>query len=118
MRATHYTVIVRPSILLPNHQTETRTQHDQNKISADEIQQGINDVSYLWARATRSVSLIPPAYWADRACERARMYLHGIYPPLEGIPEKQFDERRILAKAEQLWGDGVHASLRNTMFYL
>lgn len=119
VRATHYTVIV--SFL---HRYCLRVgdslmiQHDENKIPADDIQQGINDVSYLWARATRSVSLIPPAFWADRACERARMYLHGIYPPLEGSPEKQYDERRIIDKANQLWGNGVHPSLRSTMFYL
>ncbi|EJD00490.1 Piwi-domain-containing protein [Fomitiporia mediterranea MF3/22] len=101
VRATHYTVI-----------------YDENKFSADELQQGINDVSYLWARATRSVSLIPPAYWADRACERGKHYLHGIYPPPKNSRESRMDEVEIDQKAKELWGEGIHENLKGTMFYL
>lgn len=101
VRATHYSVIF-----------------DENKFPADEIQQGANNVSYLWARATKSVSLIPPAYWADRACERGRQYLHGILPPLKGSPESRLDENQMKRKAEELWGNGIHENLKGSMFYL
>lgn len=101
VRATHYSVIF-----------------DENKFPADDLQQGANDVSYLWARATKSVSLIPPAYWADRACERGRQYLNGILPPLKGSPESRMDEDQIMRKANDLWMNGVHDNLKSTMFYL
>ncbi|KAL5522335.1 hypothetical protein ACEPAF_2192 [Sanghuangporus sanghuang] len=101
VRATHYSVI-----------------YDENKFPADDLQQGANDVSYLWARATKSVSLIPPAYWADRACERGKMYLHGILPPSRGSPESRMNEEQIMRKANDMWGNGIHDNLKGTMFYL
>ena len=100
-RPTHYSVI-----------------YDENRFTADAIQQGTNNLSYLWARATKSVSVIPPAYWADCACDRARIYLHGIMPPLFDSPERRMDEQQIRRRAEELWGNGIHDNLKGTMFYL
>ncbi|KAH8104896.1 Piwi domain-containing protein [Phellopilus nigrolimitatus] len=100
VRPTHYTVIF-----------------DESRFPADEIQQGANDVSYLWARATKSVSLIPPAYWADTACERGRLYLHAILPPLPDSIESEMTEDQIMRRARELWGNGVHENLRGSMFY-
>ncbi|KAJ7902889.1 Piwi domain-containing protein, partial [Mycena olivaceomarginata] len=40
--------------------------------------QGSNDFSYLYAWATKAVSLIPAAYYADLACERGRYYLNDF----------------------------------------
>lgn len=34
---------------------------------------------YLFARATKSGSICPPAYYADIVCERARRYLGGLF---------------------------------------
>ncbi len=101
VRSTHYTLV-----------------YDENRFAADDIQQGTNSVSYLWARATKSVSLIPPAYWADRACERARQYLHEILPPARNSREANMNPEQIRRRAEELWGNGVHANLKDTMFYL
>ena len=101
VRATHYSVIF-----------------DENKFPADDLQQGANDVSYRWARATKAVSLIPPAYWADRACERGRMYLHGILPPPRGSPESRMNEEQIWRRANDMWGNGIHNNLKGSMFYL
>lgn len=100
-RPTHYTVV-----------------HDENRLSADDIQQGTNRVSYLWARATKSVSLAPPAYWADQAAERARCWLHEILPPAPGSPDVRMSEEQVVRRANDLWLEGVHANLRDTMFYL
>ncbi|KAH7885084.1 Piwi domain-containing protein [Phlebopus sp. FC_14] len=61
VKATHYTVL-----------------YDENKFSADDIQQGNNSSCYLYARATKAVSLMPPAYYADLACERGRYYLNDF----------------------------------------
>ncbi|KAH8113207.1 Piwi-domain-containing protein [Phellopilus nigrolimitatus] len=101
VRATHYTVIF-----------------DENRFSADDIQQGAHDASYLWAPTTKSVRLVPPAYAAERARQRARLYLHEILPPPPGSRESAMDEAQILRRAKELWGTGVHENLRGSMFYL
>ncbi|TDL23059.1 Piwi-domain-containing protein [Rickenella mellea] len=100
-RSAHYTVV-----------------YDDNAFSADAIQQGTNDLSYLWCRATKSVSLVPPAYWADQACERAKAYLHEILPPAPGSKESKMSVEQIKKRAQEIWGEGVHPRLRGTMFYL
>ena len=33
----------------------------------------------MFGRATKAVSLCPPAYYADILCERARVYLSGLF---------------------------------------
>lgn len=48
--------------------------YDEYGMGADEIQEGTNNFSYLYARATKSVSLVPAAYYADMCCERGREY--------------------------------------------
>ncbi|KAH9942807.1 Piwi-domain-containing protein [Amylocystis lapponica] len=62
VRPTHYTVV-----------------YDENRHTADAMQQGAHTSSYLYARATKAVSLIPPAYYADLACERGRYYLNDLF---------------------------------------
>ena len=78
----------------------------------------INDLCYLWAPSSQSVSLVPPAFWADRACKRARLYLHKIMPPAEGSKEAKISKKDIKSKAEALWGDGVDNALKGTMFFM
>ncbi|KAL5492905.1 hypothetical protein ACEPAI_4353 [Sanghuangporus weigelae] len=99
-RAAHYTVL-----------------HDDNKFSPDALQQGVNDMSHLWATSTKSVSLAPPAYWASRACARARLYLHKVMSPVEGSKEARMSSQDVIGRAKGLWRDGVHDALKNTMFY-
>ncbi|XP_052199612.1 protein argonaute PNH1-like isoform X2 [Diospyros lotus] len=52
---------------------------DENNFTADEIQSLTNNLCYTYARCTRSVSLVPPAYYAHLAAYRARFYMepHG-----------------------------------------
>ncbi|CDW95239.1 hypothetical protein [Sporisorium scitamineum] len=37
----------------------------------------INSLCYTYCRATRAVSLVPPAYYADILCEKARAFVYG-----------------------------------------
>ncbi|PIA65392.1 hypothetical protein AQUCO_00100697v1 [Aquilegia coerulea] len=48
---------------------------DENNFSADEIQSLTNNLCYTYARCTRSVSIVPPAYYAHLAAFRARFYM-------------------------------------------
>ncbi|KAF3179555.1 hypothetical protein TWF751_000385 [Orbilia oligospora] len=59
-RATRYTVIM-----------------DENKLEVDRIQGLIYNFCYTYMRATNSVSLVPPVYYAHLASQRARAHEIG-----------------------------------------
>ncbi|KAI5055294.1 hypothetical protein GOP47_0030439 [Adiantum capillus-veneris] len=48
---------------------------DENNFSADGLQLLTNNLCYTYARCTRSVSIVPPAYYAHLAAFRARFYM-------------------------------------------
>ena len=65
----------------------------------------------MYARATRSVSLVPPAYYADLACERGRCYLQeflaaGTQRNARGVSNDE--KQRVYEEAEKCWGRGVN----------
>ncbi|KAG2144442.1 ribonuclease H-like domain-containing protein [Suillus bovinus] len=122
-RPPHYTVI-----------------YDESGLSTDDIQQGTHTASYLYARATKAVSLVPLAYYADLACERVRCYLDGFLNS-EQLPapgsssqkgeskgkgkgkavaadEREAAKQRVYDAALEAWCDGVHPNLKETMFYI
>jgi len=98
VKATHYTVI-----------------YDENAFGPDEIQKGTHDFSYLYVRATKAVSLIPPAYYADLACERGRCYLNdmlvvdGSTSMRTGSKKKNPEQEKeaVYQEAVKAWGRGV-----------
>ena len=95
--------------------------HDEIGFRADELQNLTNAVSYMFARATKAVSLVSPAYYADLACERGRCYLHRL---LQGIPSGtdssvSGNEEVVVREARETWHNGVSGNkLKDTMFYL
>ncbi|KZT63105.1 argonaute-like protein [Daedalea quercina L-15889] len=95
--------------------------HDEIKFPADGLQRLTNDVSYMFARATKAVSLVSPAYYADLACERGRCYLHAL---LQGHSDSGTTatsgvaEDDVYREAERMWHGGVKGNLKETMFYL
>ncbi|KAI4300386.1 hypothetical protein L6164_033771 [Bauhinia variegata] len=58
--------------------------YDENRFSADALQTLTNSLCYTYARCTRSVSVVPPAYYAHLAAFRARYYVEG-----EGASESE-----------------------------
>jgi eukaryotic translation initiation factor 2C len=48
---------------------------------ADAFEDLTHNLCYLFGRATKSVSLCPPAYYADILCTRTRCYLSDQYDP-------------------------------------
>ncbi|KAG6848643.1 hypothetical protein H0H93_015297 [Arthromyces matolae] len=108
VKATHYTVV-----------------YDEIGFNADEIQKGAHDTSYLYARATKAVSLIPPAYYADLACERGRCYLNNFLvddnastSSSRGRYDRDEERKRVFQAAREAWGEGIHPDLRERMFYI
>lgn len=98
--------------------------HDENSFDADTLQTLTNSVSYMFARATKAVSLVSPAYYADLACERGRCYLHKLLQGLSGSGSTVTgttgnEEAEVMEKAKTLWHGGVSGkALKDTMFYL
>ncbi|XP_031493653.1 protein argonaute 10-like [Nymphaea colorata] len=53
---------------------------DENNFTADGLQSLTNNLCYTYARCTRSVSVVPPAYYAHLAAFRARFYMEPDVP--------------------------------------
>ncbi|XP_048424946.1 protein argonaute 5 [Pyrus x bretschneideri] len=53
--------------------------YDENRFTPDALQMLTNNLCYTYARCTRSVSIVPPAYYAHLAAFRARYYIEGEY---------------------------------------
>ncbi|GAB2263070.1 hypothetical protein Droror1_Dr00004067 [Drosera rotundifolia] len=51
--------------------------HDENNFSADLLQLLTYSLCFTYQRCTRSVSIVPPAYYAHLAAFRARYYIEG-----------------------------------------
>ncbi|KAJ6524443.1 argonaute-like protein [Mycena vulgaris] len=107
VKPTHYTVV-----------------YDELNLTADELQKGSNDFSYLYARATKAVSLVPAAYYADLACERGRCYLNEFMvddrtsSSGRGNVDREAEKGRVFDAARGAWGEGIHPDIRNSMFYI
>ena len=52
--------------------------HDEIKLGANQLEQVTHALCYLFGRATKAVSICPPAYYADLLCERGRCYLYSM----------------------------------------
>ncbi|KAL9681445.1 hypothetical protein QQ045_013229 [Rhodiola kirilowii] len=62
-----------------NEGTTSRAAHyyvlyDENNFDADKLQSLTNDLCYTYARCTKSVSIVPPAYYAHLLAFRGRCY--------------------------------------------
>ncbi|KAF9260685.1 Piwi-domain-containing protein [Marasmius fiardii PR-910] len=93
--------------------------HDEMNFSADDLQQLTNSVSYMFARATKAVSLASPAYYADLACERGRCYIHKL---IQGGTQVNTSatgaEEAVMNEAQQMWHGGPRDQLKDSMYYL
>lgn len=83
---------------------------DEMKLGAEELQTITHHLCYGFGRATKAVSICPPAYYADILCERGRCYLAQY---VNGSPPgKVFDWQ------EAPWTGNVHENLSDSMFYI
>ncbi|KAF9023414.1 argonaute-like protein [Hymenopellis radicata] len=93
--------------------------HDEIGFKADELQTLTHQISYLYARATKAVSLASPAYYADMACERGRCYIHKLLHNITNVNLNMVNaDQEVMKEAEQMWHNGVSGQMKDTMFYL
>ncbi|KAI9720458.1 MAG: hypothetical protein M1812_002964 [Candelaria pacifica] len=89
---------------------------DQIGLGADGIQTLTHRMCYLFGRATRSVSICPPAYYADLVCDRARFYLYDQYNGSDTASSKSSED--VFNPNQFRWSNGVHDSLKESMWYI
>ncbi|KAF2502246.1 Piwi-domain-containing protein [Lophium mytilinum] len=92
-------------------------------LSAKDLQDLTFRLCYTYVRATLGVSYAPPAYYADRLCERGRTYLRNYFnakPQMRGMDKDTIDAeaRRLWARAGNSRGDPWHENLDDTMFWM
>jgi eukaryotic translation initiation factor 2C len=63
-RPAHYTVLL----------DEIFREKKNGQAAADDLEKLTHNLCYLFGRATKAVSICPPAYYADILCTRARVH--------------------------------------------
>jgi hypothetical protein len=87
---------------------------DDIGFEADELEQFTHSLCYLFNRATKAVSICPPAYYADLLCERGRAYLFSVLAE-NNAP----DDSSVSSAASHLeWTGGVHDNLKDSTWYI
>ncbi|XVF27225.1 hypothetical protein REPUB_Repub14bG0088300 [Reevesia pubescens] len=90
--------------------TQYHVLYDENGFTSDHIQQLIHSMCFTFARCTKSVSLIPPVYYADLAAYRGRLY--------QEVLDRQSQPSQPSAAALDKNSYRVHPDLQNSMFFI
>ena len=85
--------------------------------NADVLEDLTHNMCYLFGRATKAVSICPPAYYADLVCERARCYLSQYYDM--ATPSQTPAASESGTGTQPTTSDiQIHPKLKDTMFYI
>jgi eukaryotic translation initiation factor 2C len=92
----------------------------QFQTAADALEDLTHNMCYLFGRATKAVSICPPAYYADLVCTRARCYLSGLFDP---SPLSSPDASSVGTSVTPVRTPDsslvtIHPNVRNSMFYI
>jgi hypothetical protein len=68
---------------------------------------------YLYGRATKAVSICPPAYYADLVCTRARVHRAELYDNDDAGTVQSGSTTQA-----NIQGREVHPNLKNKMYYI
>jgi hypothetical protein len=88
--------------------------------AADVLEELTYNMCFLFGRATKSVSICPPAYYADLVCERARLFLGELFEPLTPVdtPTASVTGGAPAAAAFDNRDIEIHRDIKNSMFYI
>ncbi|KAK7727387.1 hypothetical protein SLS63_007210 [Diaporthe eres] len=113
-KPTRY-VVVLDEIFLTDYRN-----HPQN--SAARLESLTHDISYLFGRATKAVSVCTPAYYADILCTRARAYMSALANPnTRSMIEQSIEEAipKLPDHAKEHILDGrIHPQLQRSMYWI
>jgi hypothetical protein len=68
-----------------------------------------HDMCYAYGRATKAVSICPPAYYADLVATRARIHKHEMFEDVRSLSSSEQD--RVSQRT-------VHERLKDSMYYI
>lgn len=85
--------------------------HDENQMSADDIQRLTYYLGYTFSRCSRSVSFTTPVYYAHLAAGRARFFLNDTSDGASTIGSYN-------SNSSNFDFTGLHKNLENCMFYI
>jgi hypothetical protein len=89
--------------------------------AADVLEDLTHNMCYLFGRATKAVSICPPAYYADLVCERARCYLSKLFDATPGPTPAGSVVSGAGGGGGQVADPNdvrIHENVRNAMFYI
>ncbi|KAH7175582.1 ribonuclease H-like domain-containing protein [Dactylonectria macrodidyma] len=104
-RPAHYTVLL-DEIFRPKYKSE----------AANELEKFTHELCYLFSRATKAVSICPPAYYADIVCTRARVH-RPEYFEISDV-ESVVTAGPASSISSSSSGKQVHENLRDSMYYI
>ncbi|KAK8069611.1 eukaryotic translation initiation factor 2C 3 [Apiospora phragmitis] len=105
-RPAHYTVLL-DEIFGPKYKAE----------AANMMEKVVHEMCYLFGRATKAVSICPPAYYADILCTRRRVYMSDVF-------DASIDDATSISSGTQAQqvnkasGRLIHNRLKNSMYYI
>ncbi len=83
--------------------------HKFGSKAADMLEKLTHSMCYNYGRATKAVSICPPAYYADLVCTRARAHKMELFEDAASMTSAQ---RGVVAER------AVHRDLKNSMYYI
>lgn len=83
--------------------------YDENHWTPDELQKVTYNLCSIFGRATKSVRVVPPAYYADLLCERATCYVQTAALSKNKNP---------VEAAKKALGSGIHKNVNGRMIYI
>ncbi|KAF5386770.1 hypothetical protein D9615_001667 [Tricholomella constricta] len=106
-RPSHYTVLRNDNTLHPK---------DKKLLGADELQQIAYALCHCYSRATRSVKIPAPVYYADLVCRRAKFHFSDAIGDIDAMSASS-DERQHLDYYKAQF-DGINNRLKDTMYFV
>lgn len=85
---------------------------DDILFEADALQKFTKDMCHLFNRATKAVSICPPAYYADLLCERGRCYRYS------DLAENNDNASSVSGSSQPEWTRDVHERLKDSTWYI
>lgn len=87
---------------------------DDIGFSADSLEQITHHLCYLFGRAPKAVSYVPPAYYADILATRGRAYLFNTLQENHGADSTTGSG----SLGDSEWTGQIHPRLKDSMFYI